>query len=103
MCSCVFRVILVSQALIYCFRGLRASFVRCCGGFRYVCIGVNLDQVIAERRLLRRLFTVILVSPILPIFISLACFVLLLGWKIFSKEFKFLLLLMRDSFIFSFI
>ena len=50
-------------------------------GCRYLGVDVNLVQMKAAQRSLRRIFTLILVDLVLPIFRYLAYSVLFLDWK----------------------
>ena len=50
-------------------------------GCRYVGVGVSLGQVISAQSSLRRIFVLILIGNVLPIFKYLACFVLIIDWK----------------------
>ena len=54
-------------------------------GHGYIGVIVNLGQVIAAQISLRRIFTIILVGCVIPIFRYLAYCVLLLDWKISSE------------------
>ena len=64
-----------------CGGGLEAYFLCYGDECRYVGVDVTLGRMMAARRSLRRLFTLILVDFVLPIFRYLAYFVLLIYWK----------------------
>ena len=64
----IFRVDLVNRILVYCGRVLLYFFVGDGDGCRYVGVGISLGRVIAARRSSMRLFTLILVGCVLPIF-----------------------------------
>ena len=60
------RIILDNRTLVSCGGGLNSYCVGGGDGFRYVGVDVSLDQVMAEQRSLRRLFTLILVGLVPP-------------------------------------
>ena len=77
----VFCVGLEIRTLVSCGGLLKLSCVGGGGSHSYVGVGVNLVRVIAARRSLRILFTLILLGSVLPIFLIIfrVAFFLLTG------------------------